>query len=241
MCLYLKSLGVIGSKIWAFAPCVYTSENATMISIRDKNNISLSGRIDWRYHVALVVFVDNGKAIEAQVIDPSLFSIGPVYYRSWLVKLKTDKILHLFTDYEWYLFNSWFPFPELEVLEQLEMPEPNIKLPDWFPTEVITDFFKYENECKSNFWLEKGLAINDTAIAFFESEIQPFSENKTILDYKKMVGDVFNFETIFRDNTLNDDMDEYFQQKHEVIISKYRNVYSIELEKWKAIVGELLN
>lgn len=235
MSLFLKSIGIVGAKIWAFAPCVYSVDNNTMISIRDKNKISLSERIDWRYHVALVVFVDNGIEIEPQVIDPSLFPNGPVYYRTWLVKLKTEKILHLFTDYEWYLFNSWFPFPELEVLEEIEMPEPNIKLPDWFPKEVITDFFKYEKECKENFWLEKGLAINDTAYLFYETHIKLILDSETELlhDYRKMVGDVFNFETIFRDYTFNDEMDEEFQHKHQKIITLYRKKYDLYFEKWK--------
>jgi hypothetical protein len=230
-------------KIWAFSPASYSNDNPCMITVKDKNAISLTETIDWRYHVAMVLLVKTGEITEEWVIDLALFPKGPVYYRTWLAKFKTEKLLHLFADAHWYLFNSWYEYTtDFEPLEGEPIPylfheDPSIDLPNWFPKEVIYDFYKYELDCKENHWLEKGLAINATAYQFFMNEIYPKLENSyysnLLYDYRMMVGDVFNFETIFRDFTYNDEMTEDFQYKYAAIIEKYRLFYDAELRNWK--------
>ena len=58
-------------------------------------------------------------------------------------------------------------------------------------------------------------------------------------DYKMLVGNVFNFETIFRDNNWNYEMDDNFQFKHQTIIAKYREIYNSNLNKWKQSLASL--
>jgi Glutaminase len=229
-------------KIWAFAPSLYSNTDPTMIRVKDKNGISLTDTIDWRYHVALVVLVKTTSGlVEEYVIDLALFPKRPVYYRTWLFKFKTDKLIHLFTDDDWYLFNTWYSYTDINATVAGEAQEfkeePSVKLPKWFPKEVIYDFYRYENDCLNNHWLEKGLAVNATAYQFFMDEIYPKMNNNFYQsvrqDYQLLVGDVYNFETVFRDFTENEEITSTFLDKHSVIIAKYREIYSLQLAYWK--------
>jgi hypothetical protein len=241
--LLLKKKGITPMKIWAFAPSLYSNTDPTMITVKDKNSISLTETIDWRYHVALVLLVKvHNDVVEEFVIDLALFPKAPVYYRTWLVKFKTPNLIHLFTDAHWYLFNTWYQYSDINATEadgiQIFHEDPSVTLPAWFPKEVIYDFFEYELDCKQDHWLEKGLAINSTAYQFFINEIYPKQQNAYYsslqYDYKLMVGDVYNFETVFRDYSTNDEMSEHFQEKHAFIIEQYRQIYHQELDKWKS-------
>ncbi len=178
------------------------------------------------------------------VIDPVLFPNGPVKYRTWLTKLKTKKLIYLIMDAEWYLFNSsLIPNSQLQFCEFTNPYKPNIVLPEWFSDKLITDFFKYEDVSKDNHWLEKGLAINETAIQFYNHEIKPIlsysSKSELLKEYRDLVGNVFNFETVFRDNMWNYEMTEEFQQKHQLVIQKYRVIYENEVLKWQEKLNTL--
>ncbi len=238
--LFLEAKGYRCAKIWAFAPIVYSTSNARLITIPDKKNMAPNGKIEWGYHVAPVIQVKVGNKVRKMVIDPGLFSKSPVRYRTWLAKLNTRKLIYLIMDSEWYLYNSsMIPNSQLqyETLDNSETIKPNIKLPDWFSDKLITDFFKYEDEALHQHWIEKGLAINETAITFFNNEIKPILHSRlhqeVVSDYKLLVGNVFNFETIFRDTNWNYEMNDNFQFKHKEIISKYREVYALNLKKWQ--------
>lgn len=237
---FLKSKGYECAKIWAFAPVVYSTTNSQLISFTDKKEISPTGKIDWGYHVAPVLQVKIGNKIRKMVIDPGLFPRGPVRYRTWLAKLKTRNVIYLIMDSEWYLYNSSIiPNSQLRYNSNglSNANEPNVKLPDWFSDKLITDFFKYEEEALNQQWIEKGLAVNETALAFYNAEIKPILNSKNqqdlLNDYKMLAGNVFNFETIFRDNNWNYEMDDNFQFKHQKIIAKYREIYFSNLQKWQ--------
>ena len=236
----MESKGYQCAKIWAFAPVVYSTTSSKLISFADKKNISPTGNIDWGYHVATVVQVRIGTKVRKMVIDPGLFPKSPVRYRTWLAKLNTRKLIYLIMDSEWYLYNSsMISNSQLQYQSDgfSETKKPNIQLPHWFSDKLITDFFKYEKEALNQHWVEKGLAINETAMAFYTNEIKHILHSKLhhdlLMDYKMLVGNVFNFETIFRDNNWNYEMDDKFQLKHQEIIAKYREIYFSNLQKWK--------
>lgn len=242
----MASKGYRCAKIWAFAPVVYSTSSSKLISFTDKKNISPNGKIDWGYHVAPVLQVRIGNKVRKMVIDPGMFPKGIVRYRTWLAKLRTRKLIYLIMDSEWYLYNSsMIPNSQIQFEENdlSNLSKPNVKLPDWFSDKLITDFFRYEDEAMEQHWMEKGLSINDTAIVFYESEIKPILHNKLqidlVSDYKKLAGNVFNFETIFRDNNWNYEMDSDFQLRHQEIIVKYRELYALNLKKWQEALASL--
>jgi hypothetical protein len=244
--LWLESKGYQCAKIWAFAPVVYSTDNPSLISFTDKKNISPTGKIDWGYHVAPILQVKIGNKVRKMAIDPGLFK-SPVRYKTWLAKLNTENIIYLIMDSEWYLYNSsMIPNSQLQYNsnELSTAVQPNIKLPEWFSDKLITDFFKYEEDALNQNWIEQGLAVNETAIAFYDAEIKPIlnspSHQDLVYDYKMLVGNVFNFETVFRDNNWNYEMTNDFQFKHQNIIAKYREIYFLNLNKWKTALS-LLN
>jgi hypothetical protein len=121
----------------------------------------------------------------------------------------------------------------------------NIQLPEWFSDKLINDFFKYDEDALAQHWVEKGLAVNETALAFYNAEIKPILDlpqyEDMVNDYKMLVGNVFNFETIFRDNNWNNEMNNDFQMKHQNIIAQYREIYYSNLTKWKEAFALLTN
>lgn len=242
----LASKGYQCAKIWAFAPVVYSTSSSKLISFPDKKNISPNGKIDWGYHVAPVLQVRIGTKVRKMVIDPGLFPKNLVRYRTWLAKLRTRKLIYLIMDSDWYLYNSsMIPNSQIQFESNgySNAISPNVKLPDWFSDKLITDFFRYEDEALEQHWIEKGLAVNETAMAFYTAEIKPILHCKQQLDllndYKMLVGNVFNFETIFRDNNWNYEMDSNFQFKHQNIIAKYREIYNSNLAKWQESLATL--
>ena len=245
-CLFAESKGINAAKIWAFTPGIYSPTSSRLISFTDNQKLSPTGKIDWGYHVAPVVQVQIGNKTRKMVIDPVLFPKGPVGYRSWLAKLKTKRLIYLIMDPEWYLFNSSFlPNSEQEMWddENLEPIKPNVTFPDWFSDKLVTDFFKYEEDSKQNHWLEKGLAINETASKFYQREIIPIlkqpAKSELLQDYRNLVGNVFNFETVFRDQMLNFEMTEEFLEKHQHVIEKYLKSYNKALLRWQTKLEEL--
>ena len=244
--MLLESKGYQCAKIWAFAPVVYSLGSSRLISFADKKNISPTGKIDWGYHVAPVIQVRIGNKVRKMVIDPGLFPKNPVRYITWLNKLNTKNIIYLIMDSEWYLYNSsMIPNSQLQYNsnELSTAVEPNLKLPEWFSDKLITDFFKYEEDALNQHWIEQGLAVNETAIAFYDAEIKPIlnsvEHQDLVYDYKMMVGNVFNFETVFRDGNWNYEMTTDFQFKHQNIITQYRNIYFSNLNKWQQSLASL--
>jgi hypothetical protein len=242
ICLFTESKGINAAKIWAFTPGVYSPTSSRLISFTDRQKLSPTGKIDWGYHVAPIVQVKIGNTISNMVIDPVLFPKGPVGYRTWLAKLKTKRLIYLLMDPEWYLFNSSFwPNSKQEIWDEENLP--NVTFPDWFSNKLVTDFFKYEEDSKQNHWLEKGLAINETASKFYQREIIPIlkkpSRSELLQDYRNLVGNVFNFETVFRDRLFNYEMNEQFLEKHQMVIEKYMKSYEKALLKWQAKLEEL--
>ena len=209
--------------------------------------MSPNGKIDWGYHVAPVLQVRIGTKVRKMVIDPGLFPKNLVRYRTWLAKLRTRKLIYLIMDSDWYLYNSsMIPNSQIQYESNgfSNAFQPNVQLPDWFSDKLITDFFRYEDEALEQHWIEKGLAINDTAIAFYDTEIKPILHCKQqydlVQDYKMLVGNVFNFETIFRDSNWNYEMDDSFQMKHQDLIAQYREIYAMNLKKWQESLATLI-
>jgi hypothetical protein len=246
VCLIAQAQGVSLAKIWAFSPSVYTATDPSSITFDDKFQLSPTGKIDWGYHVAPILFVQEGVVITAMAIDLVLFPEGPVPYQEWLEQLQTEKLIYLLMDKEWYSFNTLYPGNSEIDLIQIntdEIEAPNIILPEWFANTCVTDFFKYEDTSKEEGWLEMGLAINDTASIFYEKEIEPIlndpSKAALLNDYRILVGNVLNFETVFRNYMYNYEMDEFFYSKHLEIIERYRILFTEKCLKWKQKLADL--
>ena len=59
-------------------------------------------------------------------------------------------------------------------------------------------------------------------------------------DYRNLVGNVLNFENVFRDYVYNYEMNEQFHELHAAIIEKYRTVFNEACLKWQQRVSEVI-
>jgi hypothetical protein len=242
------SRGITPLKIWVFPPGKYSLVDTSLIVFEDKNFISKDNKIKWGFHVAPLLLV----GVDTMAIDPILSPKGLIGYKEWLSKLNIPNALYMILDWDWYSFNT------LNGLNVYNNPtnQPsdcsgtlNLSIPGWFPGIITGDFFKYDS---TKFWMEMGLAIDETAYKFYQAEILPLlnntieakntfdDPNNTLLqDYKTLVGNINNFETVFRDNKTNNTINEAFISKHEGAIKKYRAIYEDALERWKKFVAVL--
>jgi hypothetical protein len=73
MCTTFLQLGVTPGKIWNYGDLTVKTRNSPQCEVY------------WVYHVALILHVANGGAVEIRVIDPSLFR-APVPLSTWIHK-----------------------------------------------------------------------------------------------------------------------------------------------------------
>jgi hypothetical protein len=208
--LVLDGYGLKHQKIWIYAPCRYKTDSNTPIRLKDPNKLSRSGFLNWGYHVGLLVEIDNQKYVFDYFLDEN----NPLDISEW-IKLMELKTFHIdIVDADKYLF-----FSEFDINSNQNIFKGN--------------YFEYQGFCRENFWIEKGLAINQTAFQLMLDEQIHFT-NQTQLSnaFRLFIGSVNNFECVVRDNSYNKNMTKEFQQKHQSIIKKYRNLYFNNLENW---------
>lgn len=211
--MILASKGIKHRKIWYYTPAILNFNSTICISKPDPNNLVAEGNLDWGYHVALFFEETENHQIFDWIMDEN----KPLSLQNWisnlgLVEFKTD-----IEDPENYLFNIELNFDDLSKPANIE-------------------YFKYEGFAKTNHWIPTGLAINDTAFAFFNNEKEILEQNNdNSFDYKLLVGNILDFECVIRDQLYNDTVSLDFQAKHFDLIQKYIILYHQNLNKWIAI------
>jgi len=157
-------------RVWLFAPVNLYKGSNEHLTIRDTNDLSESGVISWKYHVAPAVKTKD----KIFVIDPSLDSEKPMSLDDWLKPFSNTKTSkYSFISWEYYFFylsydNSVSP-PKLDI--------------------ISGQFYGYEKTPQDNLYVEKGLAVNDTAMAIYRKYILPLRTSTTDNDkekYKKL-------------------------------------------------------
>lgn len=212
--MFLLSRGIVHKKIWFYAPTRLTKDSKMCISKVDPNSLSITGKLRWGYHVALLF--EDGK--DCHVLDLMINEDEPVTINEWVMSMGLSNYKIDIVDSDNYLFYT-----------QNEKDKLNSR--DGF------QYFKYIGECKDNHWLPKGLALNETAFEFMCHEREVLEEDSTLSnEYKTLVGSVINFECVIRDYDFNKKVTLQFQAKHFDLIEKYRYIYLLKLNKW---IGKL--
>lgn len=254
MCLLLAKKGINTGKIWAFAPGAYSLADASLLSVADKNGMVANGeRIKWGFHVAPLLLVQSTLSsgqtivIDTVVLDPSINSQKPLPYKEWISALGTHNIGFEFTDRDWYRFNSLAGLKAYNNSNTDLMNcggTQNVILPSWFPDIFTGSFYKYEGDAKSEDRMAQGLALNDIAYLFIQKEAKPLigqpNEAVRLRDYQLLVGNMNNFESVFRYNKSTNDISPEFLTKYASIITPYRQQYLLAVAKWKATTTSLL-
>ncbi|SOE23605.1 hypothetical protein SAMN06298216_3990 [Spirosomataceae bacterium TFI 002] len=205
--MILTQRGIKHKKIWCYAPARFVKYARESISKPDPNPHASMGNLLWGYHVAL--FFEDGpfSFIYDFVVDENM----PISLDSWVAGMGLSQAKVEIVDAENYLFYS------------LKKKVANVDF----------KYFRYEDNCKDDLWLPKGLAINETAMEFLNEErsiLEGFSDQS--FDYKILIGNILNFECVFKDQSSNNRVTADFQARHIELIDKYRLIYFHNLNKW---------
>ncbi len=209
--MILDSKGIRHRKVWIFAPSRYNADSSESFRVFDKNLISPTGWINWGYHVAPMV---NLKGRD-YIFDYNFSELRPLQLTEWLECFQTSRYRCLIEDAGYFLF-----YVSERSGKQL----------------FDGQFYPLEGECLESNRLEKGLAINETALRLFE-ELSAENPPEQLLaeDYRQLAGRVLNFECVFRDHAFNKKMTPEFQLRHADLISRYREIYAHNVIKWKLV------
>lgn len=182
--LLTKNSHIQHCKVWLFAPVTLHENDNRTLYIKDVNNLTNEDDIQWNYHVAPIVQVELNGNVSLMVIDPSINFKAPHQLNNWFAGIGNSNISnYTFTSPGSYFFNCVYNNNQLTTI-------------------FDGSFYNYEDEDKNDLTLEKGLALNDVAIAIFEKFIQPAATNNTqrIYDLKEIFGNATAMDLLFAQN-----------------------------------------
>lgn len=221
----LTKKGIKCKKIWCFAPVRYSLISQKQMWVSDP--LKISDTIKWTYHVAPIVINTKGDTL---VIDPSISDKAPIAYKKWLKATNCPEAAYLFTDANWYLFNSLNGFQTYNNFDANEQPA-DLKLPKWFPNIITGDFMTYEPSTEN---IPSGLATNDIAMRIYQNEKNTISTE----DFKKILGNINNI-IAFITNTTNKIITQELKDKYSDLVKKYSEEYTVRKTYWNKTLTDL--
>jgi hypothetical protein len=224
MSMFLESsLMIEHSKVWLFAPIDLEYNRNERLFIEDPNDITTDSFINWNYHVAPIIINSNNDTL---VIDPSIDNKEPMLINDWLNAIGNSRI----SKYTFINPDNYFFY----VKQQGE----NL-------TNTISGcFYQYTGFTKDNFTLEKGLALNDIAIAFYNKYVIQLQNSKPdsqqLNDLKLIFGNATTIGNIFSFNNENYSIEVKNAIERQVqIVSEAQNSYDKKLKYWKKVINKL--
>lgn len=209
--ILLNRLGVPHRKVWMFAPCRYDIRSKESICLPDPNGLGSRGLISWGYHVGLLIDdTDKGGCVFDYFINHN----RPMGLLEWTNALPLSRHQLQIEASESYLFHT---DPHPAQCEGL----------------FNGRFFRYEGDARQYEWMEKGLAVNQTAYDFFLEEIKSRPEGTLRQEYRRLVGSIHTFEAILRDQAIPAGLSTSFLQRHAQVLSHYQQRYDYYLAYWR--------
>lgn len=216
-----NKLNIEHSKVWLFAPIDLEFDKKETLFIEDKNQFTNDSNIKWNYHVAPILINSTNDTL---VIDPSLDRKKPIKIQEWLNKIGNSEI----SKYTFINPQNYFFYVK--------------KKDDKFTNVISGCFYKYIDYTKNSFTLERGLALNDLAIEYYDKYIKDLqSDNKNKLEDLKLIfgnattiGNIFDFKNGNYSNDVKDAIN-----RNDKIVREAHKSYNERLEYWKKIIIEL--
>jgi len=232
--LLKRKLKIDHLKIWLFAPAAMYQNNSAMLQLIDKNYLSPSTHIEWSFHVAPVVRVNDSGILKTVVMDPSVNRDTPLEVNDWFAVLGNSQIgQYSFLMPEKYFFNSSYHTDEQNMISML----------------FDGSFYDYVNPAKDNLAVEKGLAINDLVKIIYEKYIVQLIQNpkpedfNRLEDLKSIFGNATAMDMLFSQNisgyTDNTTM-RYVITNYGNIIREAKEIFNNRVFYWTEIVNMLL-
>ncbi len=227
-----KKLNIQHSKIWLFAPATLQTGDIRAMFMEDENKLSPFDIVSWNYHVAPAVRIEENGETNIYVIDPSVNSTQPVTMGAWFNSIGNSGVCkYSFHSPQKYFFNCLY--------------NKNSELTTIFDGS----FFEYANPDKDNLIMEKGLAVNDTAMAVYHKYIRPLAlaaDEKDALKLsglKAIFGNAFALDMLFSQNSSGFE----YNTTHRYVITYYSDIildakaiFNQQLVFWTKYVNALL-
>lgn len=230
--LLAKKFNIDHCKVWLFSPVALYLGDSRSLYIEDKNGLTPENRIEWSYHVAPVVQVQNGTYVNTMVIDPSINVKEPILLENWFAAIGNSDV----SKYSFLLPDKYFFYCCYTSSNTLT-------------TLFDGTFFNYENPVKDDLTMEKGLAINDMAIRIFHKYIQPLAssgmdaDKLKLEDLKGIFGNTTALDMLFSQNisgSTPNTSHRYLMTYYSDIMNEARSVFNDRLAYWTSVTNSLL-
>jgi len=231
MLLY-KQFNIEHSKIWMFAPAALYYNDARTFFVEDKNKLSPFDIVNWNYHVTPAVMVNENDVINFYVIDPCIDKTQPILLHTFFKSIGNAATgQYSFYHPGKYFFN-------------------NLRTKDGNNTPIFDGtFVEYTNPDKDDLILEKGLAVNDAAMAIYHKYIKPLMDAANEADKQKLedLKAIFGNATAL-DMLLSQNLSAYTDNtNHRYVITRYSDImldakiiFNARLVYWTGFVNNLL-
>lgn len=232
--LLQKKFNIAHCKIWLFAPAALYLNDFRMLHTKDDKTLSPGSIMEWSYHVAPAVRMQNGSNTETLIIDPSVNRQQALPLEQWFNAINnshTGQYCFLLPDK--YFFNSSYHTDQYNNVTML----------------FDGTFFDYVNPAKDNLAVEKGLAINDMVMKIFYTYIVPLIEKNNpqdvpiLEDLKAVFGNASVLDMVFSQNIsgyTDNTTHRYLITHYNDIISEAKKIFNERLVYWTNIVNTLL-
>ncbi|MGQ2985144.1 protein-glutamine glutaminase family protein [Flavobacterium sp.] len=224
--LFLKKKKVEHYKIWNFDPMMISlfnkSEKPTIIS-----KAGLSPKISWGYHVAILVFVKDGKEIKPMVIDPALDD-NLLTQEKWLDLQNSTTSYYTYLDSKWYNYATTDKFKYY--CQGVAHP-----FPPCMDGLLTGDFFLNDDVSLTSMWIEEALAVNQLAMRLIREIInkEPANSYKKKI-FTELVENFNNLTNALNGTNLNEDIKVYAD-----ILKPYQSEFITIKKNWKSKLDEL--
>lgn len=217
-------------RVWLFAPIDLIDGDTRTLTLIDKNKLAPNSIINWNYHVAPCVLVDNKGVVDTVVIDPSVNGSTPLGISSWLSSIGNSNIsMYTFLNPKLYFF---YTNDNSSII--------NGTFYEYSPTTYCADII-------TDVTLEKGLAENDMVIYILNKYLkkEPFDLNRfnTFKPYFgeiRVLEDKFFFKAGYCGNTVSDNISfRTLIEKYPDIVSDAMNYYYTRIIYWTKKSNEL--
>ncbi len=226
-----KKLSIEHSKIWLFAPAALYTGDIRAMFVEDENELSPFNIVSWNYHVAPAVLIAENEQVNIYVIDPSVNKTGAVNLNTWFNNIGNSGVCkYSFHKPESYFFNSLYN-------------------KDGALTTIFDgSFIQFINPDKDNLVMEKGLAVNDTAMAVYHKYIKGFAaendaDKQKLEDLEGVFGNAAVLDMLFSQNLSgysDNTSHRYLITNYTDIILDAKRIFNERLVFWTKYVNTLL-
>lgn len=228
--LLQKKYAIEHSKVWLFAPAALYNGNVETFFIEDKNKLAPDNIVNWNYHVAPAVLVKENGQENFYIVDPNISKDGPMLLGNWFNSIGNSCAgRYSFYSSDKYFFNSLYT-------------------KDNSITNVFDGtFIQYDKPDTDDLTIEKGLAINDTAIHVCRKYIAPLqsegSDNEKLEDLKAIFANSTALDLLISQNisgSTPNTTHRYVITHYSDIVLDAKKVFYERLVYWVKYINELM-